>query len=166
MRIIHWVVMLINLMFCLSVMILAKRTVGKIRRENDSICGQISRDGRTEIHRLGYLVQAHEGTIRDHEEQIADRENTINILRKVCDQHAKRILSLEDSYRVKCKEVEEMDWEVFAGRDTRDAALELSEILSRFLKRMDKPLPKNIFSPATFQPKRPEDQPPKPTCDN
>ena len=41
MQMIHWVVMLINLTFCLSVMILAKRAVGRVRREHDLVCERI-----------------------------------------------------------------------------------------------------------------------------
>ena len=92
MQIIHWVVMLINLMFCLSVMVLARRSAGRIRREHDSICDRILREGMTEIERLKYLVQAHQATIRDHKEQVED-------LKVEREKYAKRIMSLEDCDR-------------------------------------------------------------------
>ena len=166
MQIIHWVVMLINLMFCLSVMVLAKRSVGRVRREHDSICEQISREGRAEIDRLQGIIATHEDTIRDHKEQVEGRDATIQNLKAEREEAAKRILSLEDLYRVKCKETGAMNWEINAGRDVRAAAFELCEMLDQFVKGMDGARAKNLFTPETFQPNRPEEQPQKPMCDN
>ena len=173
MQIIHWVVMAINLMFCLSVMVLARRSAGRVRREHDSTCERILREGSVEIERLKYLVQAQQGTIRGHKEQIADRDATIENLRADCENHAKRILSLEDSYSQKCleleaknREVERMSWEVDAGRSVKAAVVELIELLREFLLGMNGARAKNLFAPETFQPKRPEEQPQKPMCDN
>ena len=154
MQIIHWVVMLINLMFCLSVMVLARRSAGRIRREHDSICDRILREGMTEIDRLKYLVQAHLDTIRGHKEQIADRDATIANIEAEREEAAKRILSLEDSYNEKCVEMEVYDGEF------EEIKQRLSDVW-RFFN-----LGESIITTPTFQPKRPEDQPQKPTCDN
>ena len=166
MQIIHWVVMAINLMFCLSVMVLAKRSAGRVRREHDSICDRILREGMVEIDRLRAIISTHEDTIRDHKAQIADRDETIANLKAEREEAAKRILSLEDLYRDKCKETGAMNWEINAGRDVRSAAFELCGMLDQFVKGMDGARAKNLFAPETFQPKRPEEQTPKPTCDN
>ena len=135
-------------------------------REHDSICGQISRDGRAEIDQLRGIIAIREHTIRDHKEQTADRDATIANLKAEREEAAKRILSLEDLYRAKCKETGAMNWEINAGRDVRAAAFELCEKLDQFVKGMDGARTKNLFAPETFQPKRPEEQTPKPTCDN
>ena len=153
-------------MFCLSVMVLAKRSAGRARREHDSICDQISREGWVEINRLRGIISTHEEAIRDHKEQIAGRDATIQNLKAEREEAAKRILSLEDLYRVKCNETGAMNWEINAGRDVRAAAFELCEILDQFVKGTDGARAKNLFAPETFQPKRPEEQTPKPTCDN
>ena len=154
MQIIHWVVMLINLTFCLSVMVLAKRSVGRIRREHDLDCERISRDDRVEIERLKYLVQAHQDTIRGHKEQIADRDATIANLQAEREEAAKRILSLEDSYSQKCVELEAKD------RELEEIKQRFSEVWRVFN------LDETIITNKTFQPKRPEEQSQKPTCDN
>ena len=112
MQVIHWVVMAINLMFCLSVMVLARRSASRVRREHDSICERISREGSVEIERLKYLVQAQQGTIRDHKEQIANRDATIASLKAEREETAKRILSLEDSCSQKCVELEAKNQEL------------------------------------------------------
>jgi hypothetical protein len=135
-------------------------------REYDSICERIRREGREEIEGLVRRVQTHEDTIREHEAQIAGRDATIKNLQSEREESAKRILSLEDSYREKCKETGAMNWEVNAGRDVRAAAFELCEMLDQFVSGMDGSRAKNLFAPETFQPKRPEEQPQKPTCDN
>ena len=135
-------------------------------REYDSICERIRREGRVEIDRLRGLVWTHEDTIRDHKNQIADRDATIANLKSEREEAAKRILSLEDLYRTKCNETGAMNWEINAGRDVRAAAFELCEMLDQFVKGMDGSRAKNLFAPETFQPKRPEEQPPKPPCDN
>ena len=166
MQIIHWVVMLANMMFCLSVTILTTRLIGRVRKEHDSTCERISREGRTEIDRLRGLVWTHEDTIRDHKEQIADRDEAIQSLKAEREEAAKRILSLEDSYSEKCVELDAMSWEVDAGRSVRSAVVELSQLLKEFLLGTDGARVKNLFEPETFQPKRPEEQPQKPTCDN
>lgn len=166
MQIIHWVVMAINLMFCLSMMVLAGRSVSRIRREHDSICDQRGRDSWAEINRLRAIISTHEDTIRDHKEQITDRDEKIDVLQAEREEAAKRILSLEDLYRAKCNETGAMNWEINAGRDVRAAAFELCEMLDQFVKGMDGSRAKNLFEPETFQPKRPEEKTPKPTCDN
>lgn len=135
-------------------------------REHNSICDQISRDGRAEIDRLRGIIWTHEDTIRDHKEQIANREQQVANLESEREKSTKRILSLQDSYSEKCVELDAMNWEINAGRDVRATALELSQMLSEFLQGTDGPRAKNMLSPETFQPKRPEDQPQKPTCDN
>ena len=142
-------------------------------REHDSTCDRISRDGRTEINRLRGIIADHEDTISDHKEQFADRDATIANLRAEREESAKRILSLEDSCSQKCveldaknREVERMSWEVDAGRSVMAAVVELSQLLKEFLLGMDGARAKNLFAPETFQPKRPEEQPQKPTCDN
>lgn len=147
MQIIHWVVMLINLMFCLSVMVLARRSAGRIRREHDSICDRILREGMTEIGGLRGIIAIHEDTIRDHKEQIANLEAER-------EEAAKRILSLEDSYNEKCVEMEVYDGEF------EEIKQRLSDVW-RFFN-----LGESIITTPTFQPKRPEDQPQKPMCDN
>ena len=154
MQIIHWVVMAINLMFCLSVMVLAKRSAGRVRKEHDSICDRILREGMVEIERLKYLVQAQQGTIRDHNAQIADRDETIASLKAEREETAKRILSLEDSYNEKCVELEAKNQEL------KEIERRLSEMWRVFN------LDETIITTKTFQPKRPEEQPQKPTCDN
>ena len=121
-------------------------------REYDSICERVRREGRVESDRLGGLVCAHEDTIKNLQ---SEREES-----------AKRILSLEDSYRDQCKAIGEMNWEINAGRDVRAAAFDLCEMLDQFVKGTDASRAKNLFEPVTFQPKRPEDQPQKPICDN
>ena len=128
-------------------------------REHDSTCDRILREGMTEIDRLKYLVQAHLDTIRDHKQQIANLE----VERE---KYAKRIVSLEDSHSKKCVELDAMSWEVDAGRSVRSAVVELSQLLKEFLLGTDGARVKNLFEPETFQPKRPEEQPQKPTCDN
>ena len=135
-------------------------------REHDSICEQISRDGRVEIDRLTEIISAFQNSTRRHKEYAADQEGAIANLKAEREEAAKRILSLEDLYRVKCNETGAMNWEINAGRDVRAAALELSEMLDQFVKGMDGSRAKNLFAPETFQPKRPEEQTPKPTCDN
>lgn len=154
MQIIHWVVMAINLMFCLSVMVLAKRSVGRVQKEQDSICDQLRRNGMAEIDRLKYLVQAHQGTIRDHKAQITDRDETIDVLQAEREEAAKRILSLEGSYSQKCVELDAKNQDLKEIKQRWDDSW-------RFLN-----LDESIVTTPTFQPKRPEEQPPKPTCDN
>jgi hypothetical protein len=100
------------------------------------------------------------------EDGVAERDKTIQGLQSEREESAKRILQLEELYRVKCKETGAMNWEINAGRDVRSAALELSQLLSEFVQGMDGSRPKNLFAPVTLQPKRPEEQPQKPTCDN
>ena len=119
-----------------------------------------------EYDRIRGLVWTHENTIRVHKEQIAGRDATIQNLKSEREEAAKRILSLEDLYRAKCKETGAMNWEINAGRDVRAAAIDLCEMLDQFVKGMDGARTKNLFAPETFQPKRPEDRPQKPTCDN
>lgn len=128
MLIIHWVVMAINLMFCLSVMVLAKRSVGRVRREHDSICERIRREGNAEIGRLRRIIWVDEDMMRDHKAQITERDETIDVFQAEREEAAKRILSLEDSitqyqsevaeriesYRVKCEELESRDMDVAA----------------------------------------------------
>ena len=118
-------------------------------REHDSICERIRREGRAEIDRLRGTIAIHEDTIRDHKEQIADREATIASLKTDREEDAKRILSLEDLYRAKCKETEAMNWEINAGRDVRAAAFNLCEMLDQFVKGMDGSRTKNLFAPET-----------------
>ena len=143
----------------------------------------------TEIDRLRGIIWTHEDTIRDHKEQIAGRDATIQNLKAEREEAAKRILSLEDSCSEKCVEleakngeVERMSWEVDAGRSVRSAVVELSQLLKEFLLGMDGARAKNLFAPETFcrtnefnkhqsnkhtsQPNRPEEQPQKPMCDN
>ena len=138
-------------------------------REHDSTCERISREGRTENDRLIEIISTFQSSTRIHKEYAADQEITIENLTRQRDEHAKRILSLEDLYRDKCKETGAMNREINAGRDVRASALELSEILSQFVKefegRLNQPLDA-ITAQSTFIPKRPEDQPQKPTCDN
>ena len=119
-----------------------------------------------EIDRLRRIIAMHEEAIRDHKEQVEDRDATIANLKAECEEAAKRILSIEDLYRDKCKETGAMNWEINAGRDVRAAAIDLCEMLDQFVKGMDGARTKNLFAPETFQPKRPEDRPQKPTCDN
>lgn len=128
MQIIHWVVMGINLMFCLSVMVLAGRSVGRVRREHDSTCERIRREGRHEIFRLQKIIPVDEDMMRDHNAQITDRDKTIQNLQVEREEAAKRILSLEDSitqyqsevaeriesYRVTCGKLESRDMDVAA----------------------------------------------------
>jgi len=135
-------------------------------REYDSICDQLRRESRVEVDQLRGIIWTHEDTIRDHKEQISDRDETIQNLKAEREEAAKRILSLEDLYRDKCNETGAMNWEINAGRDVRAAAFELCEMLDQFVKGMDGARAKNLFAPETFQPKRPEDQPQKSTCDN
>ena len=78
MQITHWVVMLANMMFCLSVAILTTRLIGRVRRERDSTCDQIRREDRTEICRLRKIIRADEDMMRDHKAQITDRDETID----------------------------------------------------------------------------------------
>ena len=140
-------------------------------REHDSVCEQISQYGESECDRLRGLVWTHEDTIRDHKAQIADRDATIQNLKAERDEHAKRILSLEDSYRMKCAE---LDANINAGvnrvTEIRAVALEMSETIRRFVESEEGSRPKQQFEPITsqtaFQPKRPEEQPQKPMCDN
>ena len=119
-----------------------------------------------EYDRIRGLVWTHENTIRVHKEQIAGRDATIQNLKSEREEAAKRILSLEDLCRAKCKETGELNWEINAGRDVRAAAIDLCEMRDQFVKGMDGARTKNLFAPETFQPKRPEDRPQKPTCDN
>lgn len=135
-------------------------------RQHNLTCDQILREGMNDIDRLRGTIWTHEDTIRDHKEQIADRDATIQNLQAEREEAAKRILSLEDLYRAKCKETDAMNWEINAGRDVRAAAFELCQMLDQFVKGMDGARAKNLFAPETFQPKRPEEQPQKPTCDN
>ena len=169
MQIIHWVVMVANMMFCLCVTILTTRLLGRVRKEHDSICDQLRRESRVEIDQLRGIIWTHEDTIRDHKEQIAGRDATIQNLKSEREEAAKRILSLEDLYRAKCKETGAMNWEINAGRDVRAAAIDLCEMLDQFVKGMDGSRAKNLFAPETFQPKRPEEQPvpppPSPTTE-
>jgi len=124
-----------------------------------------------EIDRLRGIIFADEDMMRDHKEQIADRDATIESLEAERDEHAKRILSLQDSYRMKCAE---LDANINAGVDRvseiRAVALDMSETIKRFAESEEGSQSKQQFEPitsqATFQPKRPEDQPQKPTCDN
>ena len=125
-----------------------------------------------EIDRLRGIIWTREDTIRDHKEQIADLEDTIEVLRDEREKHAKRILSLEDSYRAKCKEAEATDWEIEACRSVRFTAMELREQIDQFIKAASAARSESLFSPLTtittptFQPKRPTEQQQKPTCDN
>ena len=139
------------------------------QREHDSICDQVSRGGRAEIDRLRGIIATHEDATRDHKEQIANRDETIDILQAESEKSAKRILSLEDRCRAKCIETGEMNWEINAGRDVRAAAFKLCEMLDQFVKGMDGSQAKNLFDPETFQSKRPQEQPvpppPSPTID-
>lgn len=48
------------------------------QREHDSICDQISRDGRAEIDRLEQVIQMHERRNLEHEERIADLDEAID----------------------------------------------------------------------------------------
>ena len=118
-------------------------------REHDLTCERISRDSRADIDRLRGLIWTHEDTIRDHKEQIAGRDATIANLKAEREEAAKRILSLEDLYRAKCKETEAMNWEINAGRDVRAAAFNLCEMLDQFVKGMDGSRTKNLFAPET-----------------
>ena len=97
---------------------------------------------------------------------VAERDKTIQGLQSERQESAQRILQLENLYRVQCKQTGAMEWEINAGRDVRAAALGLSQTLSEFVQGMDGSRAKNLFAPVTFQPKRPEEQPQKPTCDN
>ena len=135
-------------------------------REHDSICDQISRDGRAEIDRLREIISEFQNSTRIQKEYAADQEDTIENLTKQREEAAKRILSLEDSYSEKCVELDAMSWEVDAGRSVKAAVVELSQLLKEFLLGTDGARAKNLFAPETFQPKRPEEQPQKPMCDN
>ena len=123
-------------------------------REYDSSCDQISHYRESEYDRLRGLVWTHEDTIRDHKAQIADRDATIANIEAEREEAAKRILSLEDSYNEKCVEMEVYDGEF------EEIKQRLSDVW-RFFN-----LGESIITTPTFQPKRPEDQPQKPTCDN
>ena len=135
-------------------------------REHDSICDQISRDGRAEIDRLREIISEFQNSTRIQKEYAADQEDTIENLTKQREEAAKRILSLEDSYSEKCVELDAMSWEVDAGRSVKAAVVELSQLLKEVLLGTDGARAKNLFAPETFQPKRPEEQPQKPMCDN
>lgn len=117
------------------------------KRGHDSICERISRDGRAEIDRLYGIIATHEDTIRDHKKQI---EN----LQAEREKYAKRMLSLEDSYSEKCVESDAKSQELKEIKQRWDDAW-------RFLNPDE-----SIITTPTFQPKRPEDQPQKPMCDN
>ena len=125
------------------------------QREHDSICDQISRDGRAEIERLRGIVATHEDAICDHKEQIANREQEVANLESQRDQAAKRILSREDSYRAKCGELDAKTQEL----------QQIKQVINQSW-RLVWPDESAITATSTFQPKRPEDQPQKPTCDN
>lgn len=131
------------------------------QREHDSICGQISRDGRVEIERQKYLVQAHHDTIRGHKEQIADRDLTIENLQAIREKAAKRILSLEDSNREKCVELDAKNQEI---KEIKQRCNEIKQRCSDAWRFFN--LDESIITTPTFQPKRPEEQLQKPTCDN
>ena len=141
-------------MFCLSVMVLAKRSVVRVRREHDLACERISRDGRHEIFKLQKIIRADEDMMRDHNAQITDRDATIENLKAEREETAKRILSLEDSCSQKCVELEAKNQEL------KEIEQRLSEMWRIFNPDQ------TIITNKTFQPKRPEEQPQKPTCDN
>ena len=124
------------------------------QREHDSICDQISQGGRAEIDRLREIIWTHEDTIRDHKEQIADRDTTIKNLQAEREKYAIRMLSLEDSYSEKCVELDAKTQELKEIKQRCNDAW-------RFFN-----LDESIITTPTFQPKRPEDQPQKSTCDN
>lgn len=154
MQVVHWVVMLANMMFCLSVTILTSRLIGRIRTEHDLDCERIRREGNAEIGRLQKIIWADEDMMRDHNAQITDRDETIDALQAEREEAAKRILSLEDSHSEKCVELDAKN------RELEEIKRRYSEVWQFFNMN------ESTITNQTFQPKRPEDQPQKPMCDN